>query len=156
MGEEALARVRKMLLALPEAERLLPDRQALFAERDTQLVLYRGFPGAMHYGKRAEATLDRLLRQDPSLARGHLLKGIALYYKPWFVGGSVKKALKEFETANRLSPDDPRILSWIGVARHRLGVAGARAAMRELRALCPASPFYRVRAETFDPRASHP
>ena len=128
----------------------------LRAERDTQLVLYRGFPGGMRYGKRAERNVDRALRQDPSLARAHLLKGIALYYKPWFVGGSVAKALAEFETADRLSGGDPRTLSWIGVARHRLGRPGARRAMARVLALCPQSPFYRLRATSFDPRIPHP
>ena len=155
-GEAALARVRELLRILPEAEKKRPDIRVLHAERDTELVLYQGFPGGMRYGKKAEATLDRLLREDPSLARAHLLKGIALYYKPWFVGGSVTKALKEFETADRLSPSDPRTLSWIGISRHRLGLAGARTAMRRVLTLCPDSPFYRRRAETFNPRANHP
>jgi hypothetical protein len=110
----------------------------------------------MRYGKRAERNINRALRQDPSLARAHLLKGIALYYKPWFVGGSVAKALAEFETADRLSGGDPRTLSWIGVARHRLGRPGARRAMARVLALCPQSPFYRLRATSFDPRIPHP
>ena len=155
-GLAALSRVETLLRALPEAERKRADIRVLRAERDTQLVLYRGFPGGMRFGKRAEKNVDRALRRDPSLARAHLLKGIALYYKPWFVGGSVAKALSEFERADRLSPNDPRILSWIGVARHRLGKPGARRAMARVLALCPRSPFYRLRATSFDPRISYP
>ena len=155
-GLAALSRAETLLRALPEAARKSPGVRVLRAERDTELVLYRGFPGGMRFGKRAERNVDRALRRDPSNARAHLLKGIALYYKPWFVGGSVTKALAEFERADRLSPNDPRTLSWIGVARHRLGRSGARRAMAKVRALCPQSPFYRLRATSFDPRIPHP
>ncbi len=149
-------RAGELLRALPSKERESPLFLVERAERDTELVLYRGFPGGMRFGKKAEKAIDLALSKDPGLAQAHLLKGIAFYYKPWFVGGSVTKALAEFERANALRPKDPRILSWIGVARHRLGRPGARADMKAVLALCPESPLYHARAESFDPRASHP
>jgi len=155
-GERALVRAGDLLRALPSKERESPLVLVERAERDTELVLYHGFPGGMRFGKRAEKAIDLALAKDSGLAQAHLLKGIALYYKPWFVGGSVTKALTEFERAGALRPGDPRTLSWIGVARHRLGRPGARTAMKGVLALCPESPFYRARAGSFDPRASHP
>ncbi len=155
IGEAALSRAKAELSALLSARPKEATLHALAGERDLLLVQYRGFPAGMSYGKKAKAQNDRALALDPDNAEAHLSKGIELFYKPWFVGGSVPKALSEFERANRLRPDDPRILSWIGVALHRLGRPGAHHAMTRVLALCPASPLYEARAKTFDPRAAH-
>ena len=155
LGEEALSRAGAMVSSLLAERPEDATLHALAGERDLLLVQYRGFPAGMSYGKKAKAQNDRALALDPDNAEAHLSKGIELFYKPWFVGGSVPKALSEFERANRLRPDDPRILSWIGIARHRLGHPGARSFMEAALKLCSGSPLYEARAKTFDPRAKH-
>ncbi len=156
IGEAALSRAGRELAPLLAVRPGEATLHALAGERDLLLVQYWGFPGGMAYGKRAQTENDRALALDPDNAEAHLSKGIELYYKPWFVGGSVPRALAEFERANSLRPDDPRILSWIGIARHRLGRPGARSFVEAAVRLCPGSPLYEARARTFDPRAVHP
>ncbi len=129
---------------------------ALSGERYLLLVQYRGFPSGMPDGTKASAENDRALALDPNNVEAHLSKGIELYFKPWFVGGSVSRALSEFERANVLRPADPRILSWIGLARRKLGRPGGRKYLENALRICPASPLYLSRAQTFDPRAVHP
>ena len=155
VGEKALVRAGR------EARRLMSEHpgdstlHALAGERDLLMVLYKGFPAGMPYGKKAQIQNDRALSLDSKNPEAHLSKGLELYFKPWFVGGSVAKSLKEFERANALRPGDPRILSWIGIARHRLGRPGARSSLAAALSLCPESSFYQARAQTFNPRAVH-
>jgi len=156
VGEKALA------LAGKEAGALLSEHpgdstlHALAGERDLLMVQYRGFPAGMPYGTKAQTENARALSLDPKNPEAHLSKGLELYGRPWFVGGSVARALGEFEQANALRPGDPRILSWIGIARHRLGRPGARRFLSAALDLCPESSFYRARAQTMNPRAVHP
>ena len=156
VGEKALLRAGR------EAGGLLSEHpgdstlHALAGERDLLMVQYRGFPAGMAYGKMAQTENDRALSLDSKNPEAHLSKGLELYFKPWFVGGSVARALGEFERANALRPEDPRILSWIGIARHRLGRPGARRFLSAALNLCPESSFYRARAQTMNPRAVHP
>jgi hypothetical protein len=155
-GEKALAEAKKRidfaLKEFPGDSFLL----SLLGEWNLLMVQYRGFPGGMSYGKMANKANDRALLIDPKNPEAHLSRGIELYFKPWFVGGSVKKALKEFRTANALRPHDPRILSWVGIALHRLHRSDARAYEQEAVSLCPKSPLYLSRGKTFNPRAVHP
>ncbi len=155
VGEAALVRAGREIGPLLAARPGDATLHALAGERDLLMVQYRGFPGGMPWGKKAQAQNDRALALDPRNPEARLAKGIELYFKPWFVGGSVSKALVEFERANALRPGDPRILSWIGIARHRLGRPDSRRFLEAALKICPESPFYRARARTFDPRASH-
>lgn len=156
MGREALRKaqsgVEAALKSFPRDATLL----ALHGEWNLLMVQYKGFPGGMAFGKNAESLNGRALALDPENPEAHLSRGIELYFKPWFVGGSVRGALKEFETASSLRPRDARILSWIGIAKKKLHRPGALDAEKEAVKACPNSPLYSQREKTFNPRSIHP
>lgn len=154
-GEEALARAKNAFARLGPPDGLDSRLSALLGEWDLLMVQYRGFPSGMSYGKKAQKANDRALSLDPDNPEAHLSKGIELYFKPWFVGGSVAGALKEFRRADSLRPGDPRILSWIGIALHGLHRPNALFYEKEAVGLCPDNPLYLSREKTLNPRADH-
>jgi len=155
-GENALVEAKKRIDAALGTAPREATLWALLGEWDLLMVQYGGFPGGMAYGRKAENANDRALSLDPKNPEAHLSKGIELYFKPWFVGGSVAGALKEFQRANTLRPHDARILSWIGIAENRLHHPGALSYEQEAVGVCPDSALYISREKTFNPRAPHP
>ncbi len=114
---------------------------------------YLHFPKGITYGKRASRANNQALSYAPDDPSANLSKGLENYYKPWFVGGSYVKALSRFKKALSADPDNPRILSWTGLAylaldRDQRGFAAIQKAAQ----LCPRNPIYQKRLLTRRPR----
>jgi len=154
---------REGLLALKEARLIAnklkkdhstdPDIWVLLGQIDLIQTQYQGFPGGMRYASRSRKEITKALSLSPKSARAHFTRGMEDYFKPWFVGGSKKKALEHFQLAQAAVPQNPRYISWVGLAllanhHPRQG----RIMIDRAASMCPGNSIYRRRAITEKPR----
>ena len=151
------------LLALKEARLIAdtlkkdhskdPEIWDLLGQIDLIRTQYQGFPGGMRYASRSRNEITRALSLSPTNPLAQFTRGMEDYFKPWFVGGSKKKALDHFQKALAKSPTNPRYISWVGLAllanhHPRQG----RIMIDRAASMCPGNPIYRRRAITEKPR----
>jgi hypothetical protein len=130
-----------------------PEIWDLLGQIDLIHTQYQGFPGGMRYASRSRKEITRALALSPTNSLAHFTRGMEDYFKPWFVGGSKKKALEHFQKALAGSPTNPRYISWVGLAllanhHPRQG----RIMIDRAASMCPGNPIYRRRAITEKPR----
>ena len=130
-----------------------PEIWDLLGQIDLIHPQYQGFPGGMRYASRSRKEITRALALSPTNSLAHFTRGMEDYFKPWFVGGSKKKALEHFQKALAGSPTNPRYISWVGLAllanhHPRQG----RIMIDRAASMCPGNPIYRQRAITEKPR----
>ncbi|BAM07546.1 tetratricopeptide repeat protein [Leptospirillum ferrooxidans] len=130
-----------------------PEIWDLLGQIDLIHTQYQGFPGGMRYASRSRKEITRALALSPTNSLAHFTRGMEDYFKPWFVGGSKKKALEHFQKALAGSPTNPRYISWVGLAllanhHPRQG----RIMIDRAASMCPGNPIYRQRAITEKPR----
>lgn len=59
-----------------------------------------GMISGMRYGPKSERAIDKALKLAPKNPRVTMIHGISLMYKPGMFGGSVEKAIQEFQKAS--------------------------------------------------------
>jgi tetratricopeptide (TPR) repeat protein len=72
--------------------------------------------GALSYGKKAKAALDRAIQMDPKSSMAHVAHGVGYYYLPSNFGGGPDNAIKDYQRAIALDPKNADAYLWMGVA----------------------------------------
>jgi tetratricopeptide (TPR) repeat protein len=72
--------------------------------------------GALSYGKKAKAALDRAIEMDPKSSMAHVAHGVGYYYLPSNFGGGPANAIKDYQRAIALDPKNADAYLWMGVA----------------------------------------
>jgi TolB-like protein/Tfp pilus assembly protein PilF len=114
-------------------EAIAESKKAL--ELDPLSLIINAWLGRRYYFARrydeAARECRKTLELDPNFAPGHWILGSVLVAQ-----GNARAALPEFETAVRLSGENPRYLAYLGNAKARAGdAAGARATLERLSAI---------------------
>ncbi len=150
----ALKEARKITLGLEKKNPKDPLFWVFLGQIDLLRTRYQGFPGGMRFASRSRKEVTTALSLDPHNPGAHFTRGLEDYFKPWFVGGSKKKALAHFQRALKENPDNPRYLSWTGLAllaSHQ--TEEGRTDIDRAASMCPGNPIYRRRAITQKPRS---
>lgn len=152
-GLLALKQARLIAENLRKSHEKDPDVWVLLGETDLIRTQYQGFPGGMRYASRSRKEITRALELSPKDPRAHFTRGMEYYFKPWFVGGSKKKALEHFQEALAANPQNPRYISWVGLALLSMHhPRQGRIMIDRAASMCPGNPIYRRRAITEKPR----
>jgi tetratricopeptide (TPR) repeat protein len=74
----------------------------------------------LRYGQCAKESIDKALELDPKSARAYVSRGVGQYYLPPALGGSVEKALQDFQRASQLDAKLVDSYVWSGLALRKL------------------------------------
>lgn len=71
---------------------------------------------AMKYGRCALESINQAIQLDSRSALAYVSRGVGNYYLPPALGGSIDKALQDFQKAAQIDPKLPDPHLWMGVA----------------------------------------
>lgn len=152
-GLAALKEARLITVNLKQTHQNDPAVWDLLGQIDLIYTQYQGFPGGMSYASNSRKEITKAFSLSSTDPEAHFTRGMEDYYKPWFVGGSKKKALDHFRKALSRAPGNPRYISWVGLAllaNHH--PKQGRTEIDRAAEMCPGNPIYRRRAITEKPR----
>jgi tetratricopeptide (TPR) repeat protein len=102
----------------------------------------------LRYGQCAKESIDKALELDPKSAPAYLSRGVGQYYLPAALGGSVEKALGDFQRASQLDAKLVDSYVWSGLALRKLNRnREARAAFQRALQLNPAHAWAKQQLE---------
>ena len=74
----------------------------------------------LRYGKCAQDSVAKAIQLDPKSSMAHVSRGVGNYYLPPALGGGPELAIKDFEKAIQLKPDNAEAQLWLGIALRKL------------------------------------
>ena len=74
----------------------------------------------LRYGKCAQDSVAKAIQLDPKSSMAHVSRGVGNYYLPPALGGGPELAIKDFEKAIHLKPDNAEAQLWLGIALRKL------------------------------------
>ena len=93
----------------------------------------------LKYAKCAQTEVDKALELDPHSALAFVSRGVGNYYLPPAFGGSIEKAISDFQKAVQLDAQCVEAYLWLGIAQRKAGRnMDARKALEKALALNPA------------------
>lgn len=92
----------------------------------------------LKYGRCAMDSINKALQLDPKSALAYLSRGVGNYYLPPMFGGSVEKAIADFQKASELDPKLSDAPLWLGIAYRKTNRnAEAQASFKKALELSP-------------------
>lgn len=74
----------------------------------------------LRYGKCAQDAVTKAIKLDPKSSMAYVSRGVGNYYLPPALGGGPELAIKDFEKAIQLKPDNSEAYLWLGIALRKL------------------------------------
>ena len=84
-----------------------------------QVIPANPIMGALSYGKRAKASIEKAKQLDPKSAQVWIADGVGNYYLPASFGGGYDLAIRSFKRALELDPNNADAWLWMGLAQHK-------------------------------------
>ena len=102
----------------------------------------------LRYGKCAQDSVAKAIQLDPKSSMAYVSRGVGNYYLPPALGGGPELAIKDFEKAIQLKPDNAEAQLWLGIALRKLNRnAAARKALSRSLELNPGRVWARQQLE---------
>jgi len=74
----------------------------------------------LRYGKCAQDAVTKAIKLDPKSSMAYVSRGVGNYYLPPALGGGPELAIKDFEKAIQLKPDNSEAYLWLGIALRKV------------------------------------
>jgi tetratricopeptide (TPR) repeat protein len=105
------------------------------------------------YGHRAKDAIEKARQMDPKSPLVWIADGVGNYYLPPALGGGPDLAIKSFQRALQLDPNNAEAWLWLGLAQRKKHLNGdARASFGKSLALDPARVWAKVQLDKTPPK----
>lgn len=74
----------------------------------------------LRYGKCAQDAVAKAIKLNPKSSMAYVSRGVGNYYLPPALGGGPELAIKDFEKAIQLKPDNSEAYLWLGIALRKV------------------------------------